>query len=67
MVSLMKRTFKSRLLRCTVNSVAALSLVAMAMSLPWRAEAQQTATASAPARIQVSIPHAAAWRRWRWW
>jgi hypothetical protein len=58
MVSLMKRTFKSRLLRCTVNSVAALSLVAMAMSLPWRAEAQQTATASAPARIQVSIPHA---------
>src|SRR5687767_6300392 len=57
MVTLVKKTFKSRLLRCTVHAVAAFGLIAIAMSMPWRAEAQQTATASAPARIQVSIPH----------
>ena len=58
MLILMKRTLKSRLARCTINTVAALSLIVVALSMPWRAEAQQTATARAPARIAVSIPRA---------
>ena len=58
MKMLMKRALKSRLLRCTVNTVAAFSITVMALSMPWRAEAQQTATANAPARISVTLPPA---------
>lgn len=49
---------KSRLLRLTLQTVAAFGITAVAMSMPWRAEAQQTATASAPARISVALPQA---------
>jgi len=52
----MKRSLKSRLLRCTVNTLAAFSITFVGLSMAWRAEAQQTATAHAPARINVSIP-----------
>ena len=58
MIAYMSRVLKSRLLRCTVNTVIAVSVTVMVFSMPWRAEAQQTATASAPARIHVSIPPA---------
>ncbi len=58
MMTAMKRTLKSRLLRCAVHAVAAFSITVMVLSVPWRAEAQQTATANAPARISVSIPPA---------
>jgi len=56
MIAFIKQALKSRLLRCTVNAVAAFSITFVALSMPWRAEAQQTATASAPARIHVSVP-----------
>jgi hypothetical protein len=56
MITAMKPALKSRLLRCTVNAVAAFTITFVALSMPWRAEAQQTATAHAPARINVSIP-----------
>lgn len=49
---------KSRLLRLTIQAVAAFGITAVALSMPWRAEAQQTATASAPARISVALPQA---------
>ena len=58
MITAMKRTLKSRLLRCAVHAVTAFSITVMVLSVPWRAEAQQTATATAPARISVSIPPA---------
>jgi hypothetical protein len=58
MIAFMKRAWKSRLLRCTINTVAAFTITVVALSMPWRAEAQQTATASAPARIHVSVPQA---------
>lgn len=47
---------KSRLLRLMLQAVAAIGIIAVAFSMPWRAEAQQTATASAPARISVNLP-----------
>jgi len=56
MIAFIKQALKSRLLRCTVNAVAAFAITLVALSMPWRAEAQQTATASAPARIHVSVP-----------
>ena len=56
MMTAMKKTLRSRLLRCTVQAVAAFGITVAALSMPWRAEAQQTATAQAPARITVSIP-----------
>jgi hypothetical protein len=56
MMNLMTRASQSRLMRCAVQAVAAFSITVAALSMPWRAEAQQTATASAPARISVSIP-----------
>jgi len=49
---------QSRLLRLTIQAVAAFSITAVALSMPWRAEAQQTATATAPARISVTLPQA---------
>jgi hypothetical protein len=49
---------KSRLLRLAIQAVAALSITVVAFSMPWRAEAQQTATARAPARVSVSLPPA---------
>jgi hypothetical protein len=52
------RLMKSRLLRLTLQAVAAIGITAAALSMPWRAEAQQTATASAPARISVMLPPA---------
>jgi hypothetical protein len=52
------RLMKSRLLRLTLQAMAAISITAAALSMPWRAEAQQTATASAPARISVMLPPA---------
>jgi hypothetical protein len=56
MISLMKRAWTIRPLRCTVQTVAAFGITFILFSMAWRAEAQQTATASAPARIHVSIP-----------
>jgi len=58
MMTWMKQTLKSRLLRCTISTIAAFSITVVALSMPWRAEAQQTATASAPARIAVFVPRA---------
>jgi hypothetical protein len=52
------RLMKSRLLRLTLQAVAAIGITAAALSMPWRAEAQQTATASVPARISVMLPPA---------
>lgn len=52
------RLMKSRLLRLTLQAVTAIGITAAALSMPWRAEAQQTATASAPARISVMLPPA---------
>jgi hypothetical protein len=49
---------KSRLLRLSLHAVAAFGITAVALSMPWRAEAQQTATANAPARVSVSVPNA---------
>jgi hypothetical protein len=56
MIALMKRAWSIRPLRCTVQTAAAFAITFVLFSLAWRAEAQQTATASAPARIHVSIP-----------
>ena len=56
MMTAMKRTLKSRLLRCAVHAVTAFSITVMVLSVPWRAEAQQTATANTPARISILIP-----------
>ena len=58
MIAFMKRSLKSRLLRCGLNTLAAFSITFVGLSMAWRAEAQQTATAHAPARISVSIPQA---------
>jgi hypothetical protein len=49
---------RSRLFRLALQAVAALSITVVALSMPWRAEAQQTATARAPARISVTLPPA---------
>ena len=49
---------KSRLLRLALQAVAAFSITVVALSMPWRAEAQQTATARSPARISVTLPPA---------
>jgi|SRR5688572_27326846 hypothetical protein len=58
MISVMSMVFRSRPVRCAVHAIAAFTITATALSMPWRAEAQQTATASSPARIAVSIPQA---------
>ena len=58
MMSAMTKVFRARPMRCALQAIAAFTITATALSMPWRAEAQQTATASAPARIAVSIPHA---------
>jgi len=50
------KVLRSRVFRCTVQTVAAFCITVAALSMPWRAEAQQTATSNMPARITVSIP-----------
>jgi hypothetical protein len=56
MITIAKQALKSRLLRCTFNTAAAFGITFVVLSMAWKAEAQQTATAHAPARIHVSIP-----------
>ncbi len=56
MMTAMLTILKSKPMRYAIQAVAAFVITATALSMPWRAEAQQTATASAPARISVSIP-----------
>ncbi len=58
MIPSMTAVFRSRPVRYAVHTIAAFVITATALSMPWRAEAQQTATSSAPARIAVSIPPA---------
>ena len=56
MKAAMIRVLRSRVFRCTAQTVAAFCITVAALSMVMRAEAQQTATASAPARVTVSIP-----------
>jgi hypothetical protein len=58
MVPTMTMVFRTRPVRCAIQALAAFTITATALSMPWRAEAQQTATANAPARIEVSVPGA---------